>query len=81
MGEQTTSGGRLVAEWLLAVAAPAHVRIMPSPTAPLWPRPFFGRGIDILGASVSGTAGRHSRSLAKADLATSSKRQLKSVAS
>ncbi len=46
------SGSTLVEggiEELLAWSKPAHVRMMAGPTTPLWPRPFFRRGIDVLG--------------------------------
>ncbi len=45
------SGSTLVeggAEELLNSSKPARVRVMAGPTAPLWPRPFFSRGIDVL---------------------------------
>jgi uncharacterized protein len=46
------SGSALVEggiEQLLAAAASARIRIMAGPTTPMWPRPFFKRGVDILG--------------------------------
>jgi uncharacterized protein (DUF4213/DUF364 family) len=46
------SGSALVeggVEELLEASAPARIRIMAGPTTPLWPRPFFKRGIAVLG--------------------------------
>jgi uncharacterized protein (DUF4213/DUF364 family) len=46
------SGSTLVegaVEELLSFAKGARVRLMAGPTTPLWPRPFFRRGIAILG--------------------------------
>jgi Putative heavy-metal chelation len=46
------SGSALVEggiEELLAAAAAARIRIMAGPTTPLWPRPFFKLGVNILG--------------------------------
>jgi len=46
------SGSALVEggiEELLAASEKARVRVMAGPTTPLWPRPFFERGIAILG--------------------------------
>jgi uncharacterized protein len=46
------SGSALVEggiEELLAAAAAARICIMAGPTTPLWPRPFFRRGVNILG--------------------------------
>jgi uncharacterized protein (DUF4213/DUF364 family) len=45
------SGSTLVeggAEELLNLSKAARVRVMAGPTTPLWPRPFFSRGIDVL---------------------------------
>jgi uncharacterized protein len=45
------SGSTLVeggAEELLDLSKAARVRVMAGPTTPLWPKPFFSRGIDIL---------------------------------
>lgn len=46
------SGSALVEggiEELLDAAAHARIRIMAGPTTPIWPGPFFKRGIDVLG--------------------------------
>lgn len=46
------SGSTLVEggiEELLSLSRAARVRVMAGPTTPLWPRPFFNRGIAILG--------------------------------
>lgn len=46
------SGSTLVeggVEALLAASDSARVRVMAGPTTPLWPRPFFERGIAVLG--------------------------------
>jgi uncharacterized protein (DUF2249 family)/uncharacterized protein (DUF4213/DUF364 family) len=46
------SGSALVEggiEELLDAAAPARSRIMAGPTTPIWPAPFFKRGVDVLG--------------------------------
>ncbi len=46
------SGSTLVEggiEELLAWSKPARVRVMAGPTTPLWPKPFFSRGVDVLG--------------------------------
>lgn len=46
------SGSALVEggiEELLAAAAPVRIRIMAGPTTPVWPGPFFTRGVDVLG--------------------------------
>jgi uncharacterized protein len=45
------SGSTLVeggAEELLNLSKAARVRVMAGPTTPLWPNPFFSRGIDVL---------------------------------
>jgi uncharacterized protein (DUF4213/DUF364 family) len=45
------SGSTLVeggAEELLNLSKAARVRVMAGPTTPLWPSPFFSRGIDVL---------------------------------
>jgi uncharacterized protein len=46
------SGSALVEggiEEVLTATAAARIRIMAGPTTPLWPGPFFKRGVDVLG--------------------------------
>lgn len=45
-GSVLVEGG---AEELLAASNLARIRVMAGPTTPLWPRPFFDRGVAVLG--------------------------------